>query len=186
MSRRRRRMAPLTVATLSLAAILLGGCGGGGAPSGAPEGRPAANPSSSPVQTIASRLRIPWGIAFLPDGTALVTERGPAWREVNSPPVRPRILSVSPAGQVTDVLRLDGVSARGEGGLLGIAVSPNYASDHWVYIYYTTPEDRPRRPIPPRPGPAAAADPDGDPLRPDPQRRAARVRPRDRILRLSL
>jgi glucose/arabinose dehydrogenase len=84
----------------------------------------------SALRTIASNLEAPWGIAFLPDGTALVTERDSA-----------RILSVSSTGEVREVQRLGGVVPAGEGGLLGIAVSPAYASDKWVYVYYTAAED---------------------------------------------
>jgi glucose/arabinose dehydrogenase len=104
-------------------------------------GTSTPQPSPEGVRTIATGLQVPWGIAFLPDGTALVTERGAGWREVNDPPVMPRVLSVTPDGRVSEVLRLRGVSARGEGGLLGIAVSPSYAADRWVYVYYTTPAD---------------------------------------------
>lgn len=86
-------------------------------------------PSGS-VSTIATGLRAPWGLAFLPDGTALVTERDTA-----------RILSVTPTGTVTEVQRLSEVDPGGEGGLMGIAVSPNYAQDRWVYVYYTAAED---------------------------------------------
>jgi glucose/arabinose dehydrogenase len=98
--------------------------------------RAAGGQSTAAVRTIASGLRIPWGLAFLPDGTALVTERDSG-----------RILSVTAAGKVTEVQRLPvwptpdgtvGVRTRGEAGLLGIAVSPRYTSDHWVYAYYTS------------------------------------------------
>lgn len=86
--------------------------------------------SDTAIRTIASNLQIPWGIAFLPDGTALVTERNTG-----------RILSVTPAGAVTPVQQLTEVEPGGEGGLLGIAVSPQYATDRWVYVYYTAAND---------------------------------------------
>lgn len=103
-------------------------------------------PTSSPaVTTIATGLAIPWGIAFLPDGTALVTERG--FDEFEHPPaLPPRILSMDKDGKQTEVMRMktfhtipggEGIRARGESGLMGIAVSPGYASDRWIYVYYT-------------------------------------------------
>jgi glucose/arabinose dehydrogenase len=80
---------------------------------------------------VATDLQIPWSAAFLPDGTALVTERGTA-----------RILSISTTGQVTEVQRLTAdVRPRGEGGLLGLAVSPDYATDGLIYVYYTAQSD---------------------------------------------
>jgi glucose/arabinose dehydrogenase len=93
------------------------------------------DPANPAVQTIATGLQIPWGMAFLPDGTALVTERRTG-----------RILSLTGDGHVTEVHRLRvaptadgsiGIHAHGEAGLLGIAISPHYATDKWVYIYYT-------------------------------------------------
>jgi glucose/arabinose dehydrogenase len=97
-----------------------------------PQAGPAPEVSlpASAVRTIATGLCAPWGLAFLPDGTALVTERDTT-----------RILSVTLAGQVTEVQRVTQARPRGEGGLLGIAVSPNYASDRWIYIYYNTDTD---------------------------------------------
>lgn len=92
-------------------------------------GAPVAVPSGA-VTTVASNLAAPWGNAFLPDGTALVTERDTT-----------RILSVAPDGKVTEVQRVAEADPGGEGGLLGIAVSPNYARDSFVYIYYTASED---------------------------------------------
>jgi len=82
------------------------------------------------VQVLVKGLVAPWGLAFLPDGTALVTERDSA-----------RILSVTPGGAVKEVQRLPEVDGGGEGGLLGIAVSPAYETDKAVFVYYTTATD---------------------------------------------
>lgn len=83
-----------------------------------------------PVRTVATKLKAPWGLAFLPDGTALVSERDTA-----------RLVSVAADGRVTELQRLGEVRPRGEGGLLGIAVSARYATDRWVYLYYTAETD---------------------------------------------
>ncbi|GIJ69212.1 PQQ-dependent sugar dehydrogenase [Virgisporangium ochraceum] len=76
------------------------------------------------VTDVATGLRSPWGLAFRPDGTALVSERDTG-----------RVVEVRD-GRVTEVARLDS-RHRGEGGLLGIALSP----DGWLYAYYTTADD---------------------------------------------
>lgn len=95
---------------------------------------PAASGSSpaprSGISTLVRGLEAPWGIAFLPGGDALVTERDTA-----------KILRVTPAGRVTEVQQLSEVDGAGEGGLLGIAVSPRFATDGLVYAYYTTASD---------------------------------------------
>ncbi|MBD0290930.1 MAG: PQQ-dependent sugar dehydrogenase [Thermoleophilia bacterium] len=84
------------------------------------------------VRVLATRLRVPWGLAFLPDGSALIGER-----------VTGRILRLPPTGgQPRVVMRLSGVDTNaGEGGLLGLAVSPRYARDRLVYAYYTSSRD---------------------------------------------
>jgi glucose/arabinose dehydrogenase len=145
-----------------LTVAMLAGCttSAADAPAAAPEpprpavtGAPEVELPPSAIRTVATGLRIPWGLAFLPDGTALVTERGnavptgirpttPGTREVIDTSGVPRILSVTPAGKVTEVQRLSEVDTRiGEGGLLGLAVSPTYATDRWVYIYYSAATD---------------------------------------------
>ena len=88
----------------------------------------AQDPATS---TIATGLHVPWGIAFLPDGTALVSERTTG-----------RIMRIAPNGRKSVAMRVPGVATNaGEGGLLGLAISPNYAQDRLVYAYYTTARD---------------------------------------------
>jgi glucose/arabinose dehydrogenase len=102
---------------------------------------PAAARADTPVasgaalgtpHTIATGLNVPWGIAFLPGGDALVSER--ATGRIKRVPRR--------GGSARTVMRIHGVATNyGEGGLLGIAVSPHYSRDHWVYAYYTSSKD---------------------------------------------
>jgi glucose/arabinose dehydrogenase len=75
---------------------------------------------------------VPWGIAFLPGGDALVSERTTG-----------RILRIPAGGGKPRVaMRVPGVDVlAGEGGLLGLAVSPHYASDKLVYAYFTSDSD---------------------------------------------
>ncbi|GIF73437.1 PQQ-dependent sugar dehydrogenase [Asanoa siamensis] len=80
--------------------------------------------------TAASNLRVPWGLTYLPDGTALVAERD-----------RAQILRVRPGEPTQIVGRVPNVVPAGEGGLLGLAVSPAYATDNLVYAYYTSATD---------------------------------------------
>jgi glucose/arabinose dehydrogenase len=100
--------------------------------------RPAA-PAPAPLaagfdfsrpEVVATGLEVPWGLAFLPDGSALVAER-----------VRARILRVQPGRQPVEVARVPGVAPAGEGGLLGIALSPTFATDNLVYAYFTASGD---------------------------------------------
>ncbi len=80
--------------------------------------------------TVAEGLEHPWGIAFLPDGRALVTER----------PGRLRI--VAQDGKVGPALEgVPTVDATGQGGLLGIALDPDFASNRLVYLSYAEPRE---------------------------------------------
>ena len=88
-------------------------------------------PDLSSPQTVATGLEVPWGLAFLPDGSALVAERN-----------RARILRIpTGGGDPQEVYRVAGVDATGEGGLLGLAVDPGYARNGYVYAYFTAADD---------------------------------------------
>ncbi|BCL23170.1 PQQ-dependent sugar dehydrogenase [Streptomyces tuirus] len=105
---------------------------GSSAPPGqAAEQTPPARGSVKVVRTVAEGLDSPWGLAPLPGGGLLVASRDDG-----------RIVRVDEkTGKKTDVGEVPGVSAAGEGGLLGIALSPDYASDHMVYAYFTSASD---------------------------------------------
>ncbi|WP_031106621.1 PQQ-dependent sugar dehydrogenase [Streptomyces sp. NRRL S-146] len=105
---------------------------GSSAPPGrAAEETPPAKGSVKVVRTVAEGLDSPWGLAPLPDGGLLVSSRDDA-----------TIVRVDEkTGKKTELGEVPGVSAAGEGGLLGIALSPDYASDHMVYAYFTSASD---------------------------------------------
>jgi glucose/arabinose dehydrogenase len=87
---------------------------------------PARAPREPRVSTLATGLEAPWEIAFLPDGRALVTER----------PGRVRLLSREGELRAEPVARVQ-VQAVGEGGLLGLAIDPDFDSNRFVYLYRT-------------------------------------------------
>ena len=89
----------------------------------APDGPPQAT-------TLVDGLAVPWGIAFLPDGDAVVTERDSR-----------RVLRVTAEGEVTPLGIIEAASPQGEAGLLGVAVSPDFDTDRSVFLYVTTDGD---------------------------------------------
>jgi glucose/arabinose dehydrogenase len=141
-------MARLGLAFVTAGATLLAGCSAGddeqpqppapsfaAAPStsasGSPSTAPTGTPDLSSPQTLATGIDVPWGMAFLPDGSALVGQRD-----------RAVILQVTPGGgEPREAYRMPGVEAAGEGGLLGLAVARDYAQTRWVYAYYTAAKD---------------------------------------------
>ena len=131
-------------------ALGLAGCSDRNAPAPSPSdaapspsatpGSPSASTSTTPPSTgsipagspsdITTGLDVPWSIAFLPGGDALVTLRD-----------RAEVVRVTPTGQKSSLGKVAGVVADGEGGLLGVAVSPDFATDATVHLYFTAKND---------------------------------------------
>jgi glucose/arabinose dehydrogenase len=95
---------------------------------------PASSPAVKVQSVLARNINVPWGIAFLPGGNALVSSRDTG-----------RILLVSAGGGRRRVGTVPGVASNGsrggEAGLLGLALSPDFSSDHWLYAYVSTRSD---------------------------------------------
>ena len=158
-SERRGHLVPARAVTLLLAlTIVLAGCTGspsspgtaatpetptsqgtapaqGGPPTpGSPStGVGQATPASPQIPEVVRKLdvglQLPWSVVFLPDGTAVVSERDSA-----------QVKSIRD-GQTATVGEVPGVDPGGEGGLLGLALSPGFATDRWLYAYFTAPDD---------------------------------------------
>jgi len=78
------------------------------------------------VETVAKRLEEPWGLAFLPDGRMLVTEKAG------------RLRIVTMDGTTSEPLKgVPEVDAKGQGGLLDVAIDPNFATNGLVYLSYS-------------------------------------------------
>lgn len=125
---------------LPLTALLAALCAACGAREPAPPSAPEASAAAAPakrypsqrgeiaVSTVVEKLEHPWGLAFLPDGRFLVTEK----------PGRLRIISAG--GEVSEpVAGVPEVWARGQGGLLDVAVDPRFAAEPWIYLSYSEP-----------------------------------------------
>jgi glucose/arabinose dehydrogenase len=79
--------------------------------------------------TKVAPMNFPWRIAFLPDGRMLITEKaGP-------------VSVVTQDGQKTPVANTPAVLMQNQGGMLGVFLSPHYATDHFVYLTYSEPGD---------------------------------------------
>lgn len=81
------------------------------------------------AEEVVTGLEVPWGIAFLPNDKMLVTERPGRVRLVENGKLKPPVATVN-------------VTASGEGGLLGIAAHPDFATNRYFYLYYTTDKNR--------------------------------------------
>ncbi|MFI1280635.1 PQQ-dependent sugar dehydrogenase [Streptomyces sp. NPDC020858] len=156
-----RRSVLAAVALAGCGALLATGCSPAGAPdagrgsappgtaaagsasgsgSAGPSGRPSASaeatgpPAKGAVTVtgeVAKGLESPWGVVPLPGGDLLVASRDKGTIS--------RVAAGS--GTVTRIGEVPGVAPGGEGGLMGLALSPSFASDRLVYVYFTTESD---------------------------------------------
>jgi glucose/arabinose dehydrogenase len=108
---------------LSAAALALVACGGGGSNAATP---PAAVAPS--LRTLTSSLQSPWGMAVLPSGAVLVTQKGGSLVQVSAD-----------GASTTPISGILPVHSSGQGGLLGLAIDPDFATAPWVYWAYTEP-----------------------------------------------
>lgn len=124
------RVRPPTIAGTLALVLGLAACSDGGADPPSPgSGSPTTSGSASGTETVAEDLEVPWDLAFLPDDSALVTLRDSG-----------EIARVEDGGTTT-LGTVPGVVAEGEGGLLGIAVSPDFEEDETIFVYTTAEED---------------------------------------------
>jgi glucose/arabinose dehydrogenase len=141
----------------ALAALLLTGCGSSGyqangpfrpkldgappqvgppsatAPAPAPRGpaRPGSGEEPGDPNVVASGLTVPTGLVVLPDGSAVVAERDSG-----------RLLQVFPdRSPARELMTVPGIDTTGDGGLLGLALSPTFLEDGLFYAYLSTATD---------------------------------------------
>jgi glucose/arabinose dehydrogenase len=94
-------------------------------PTPAPAPQP---PNDAPLAVaIAKNLDIPWSLAFLPDGSIVFTERQG----------RIKLIDAKEGLLPQPLLVMEEVAHVGEGGLLGLALHPNFTSNQWLYVYHT-------------------------------------------------
>jgi aldose sugar dehydrogenase len=81
------------------------------------------------LETVVTGIAIPWGMVQLPDGNLLVTERSGSlfYADLNRQ-------------QKTKISGLPTITARGQGGLLDIALHPDYQNNGWIYLSYSSPD----------------------------------------------
>ncbi|MER5890809.1 PQQ-dependent sugar dehydrogenase [Streptomyces sp. NPDC001941] len=140
----------MTVVLAAAALLWASGCSSGGpSPSSTPGAgststgasappSPGPSVSAAPAKgtatvtgTVAQGLKSPWGVAALPGGDLLVSSRDEG-----------TITRVAAQGGRTTLLgKVPGVAPDGEGGLLGLALSPTFGADRQVYAYFTTESD---------------------------------------------
>src|SRR5436853_3886540 len=81
------------------------------------------------TMTTVATFKLPWRLAFLPDGRMLITEKvGPVWL-------------VSQQGEKIQVENVPPVFYQGQNGMHGVFLSPRYATDHSIYLTYAEPGD---------------------------------------------
>src|SRR5471032_2848877 len=82
------------------------------------------------TMTTVATFELPWRLAFLPDGRMLITEKvGPVW------------LASAQGQKIAPVNNTPAVYWQGQNGMLGVYVSPTYATDQRIYLTYADPGD---------------------------------------------
>ena len=115
---------------MTLAAALMSTVFAAGAHAQTPPNIGGQAPEASLPFTVTqvATFTTPWRLAFLPDGKMIVTEKmGPIW-------------IVGQDGKKMSVANTPEVVFKGQGGMLGVYLSPNYAQDHYVYLTYSEPQ----------------------------------------------
>ncbi|MDH4062309.1 MAG: PQQ-dependent sugar dehydrogenase, partial [Aquincola sp.] len=124
----RRSLLRFSVTFAFAVAAGIAACGGGGGSAGSPGGGGNPPPSGPPLATVLGvQLDSPWGMAFLPDGRMLVTQKAGT------------MVIVSADGSAVDatISGVPAVNSGGQGGLLDVALDPDYATDPWVYFTFS-------------------------------------------------
>jgi aldose sugar dehydrogenase len=132
-ARPRLPRAPRFLATAGAIALLLGGARCGAEPASTAPGCELVESGHGPagevpirVEVVASGLEVPWGLAFLPGGDVLVTERPGRVRLLRDGTLDPEPVLTIP------------VASEGEGGLLGVAIDPRFEENRRFYLYFTS------------------------------------------------
>ncbi len=95
---------------------------------GQPDIKVANTATSYELETVVTGVPVPWGMAWLPDGSMLITNRGGSLYHFNG-------------GTLSEPLSgVPEVWANGQGGLLDIQLHPDYEENGWIYITYSSPE----------------------------------------------
>jgi aldose sugar dehydrogenase len=119
------------ISTIRLLGLLAAGAvtaGCGSQSDAAPQGPVVSEQATFAVVTVAAGLEHPWGMAFLPNGDVLITERPGRLRLL-----RDGVLDPAPIAGVPEVY------ASGQGGLLDVALDPEFAANDLIYLSYAAP-----------------------------------------------
>jgi len=114
--------------SLTMLVVLTAGCGGAQSKD-APIVLSTPSGTAVKITTVISGLSRPWGLAFLPDGAMLITERTGQMR----------FLRAGQTSLAPPITGLPAVAAEGQGGLLDVQIDPDFATSRWVYWTYSEP-----------------------------------------------
>ena len=121
-----RTLAWSAVCFLAMLAGSIAACGGASGAAPAPPPSPlAAGPAKASV--LGASLSSPWGLAFLPDGRMLITQKSGLMV----------IVRADGTSADANVSGVPAVNSSGQGGLLDVALDPDFASDPWVYFSFS-------------------------------------------------